>query len=67
MTKLIARNSVVPTKKSQIFSTAADNQQTVTIQVCALILSQAPRGTTYTSLSIILIFVLSKIEVSPIF
>merc|ERR1711881_632222 len=33
MTKLIARNSVVPTKKSQIFSTAADNQQTVTIQV----------------------------------
>merc|ERR1711912_43165 len=33
MTKLIARNSVVPTKKSQVFSTAADNQQTVTIQV----------------------------------
>merc|ERR1711976_275574 len=33
MTKLIARNSVVPTKKSQIFSTAADNQNTVTIQV----------------------------------
>jgi len=33
MTKLISRNSVVPTKKSQIFSTAADNQQTVTIQV----------------------------------
>ena len=26
MTKLIPRNSVVPTKKSQIFSTAADNQ-----------------------------------------
>eukprot|EP00124_Ichthyophonus_hoferi_P001476 Ihof_evm1s78 gene=Ihof_evmTU1s78 len=26
MTKLINRNSVVPTKKSQIFSTAADNQ-----------------------------------------
>jgi molecular chaperone DnaK (HSP70) len=33
MTKIIARNSVVPTKKSQIFSTAADNQPTVTIQV----------------------------------
>merc|ERR1712212_1447297 len=33
MTKLIARNTVVPTKKSQVFSTAADQQQTVTIQV----------------------------------
>ena len=33
MSKLIPRNSVIPTKKSQIFSTAADNQETVTIKV----------------------------------
>merc|ERR1739848_524774 len=33
MTKNITRNTVVPTKKQQIFSTASDNQQTVTIQV----------------------------------
>ena len=33
MAKIIPRNTVVPTKKSQIFSTAADNQETVSIKV----------------------------------
>ena len=33
MTKLIEKNTTIPTRKSQIFSTAADNQTAVTIHV----------------------------------
>ena len=33
MTKLIPRNSVFPSKKSQIFTTYSDQQTTVTIRV----------------------------------
>jgi molecular chaperone DnaK len=32
-TRIINRNTTIPTKKSQVFSTAADNQTTVTIKV----------------------------------
>eukprot|EP00178_Gracilaria_changii_P017460 TRINITY_DN4987_c0_g3_i1.p1 TRINITY_DN4987_c0_g3~~TRINITY_DN4987_c0_g3_i1.p1 ORF type:complete len:102 (-),score=6.80 TRINITY_DN4987_c0_g3_i1:550-855(-) len=33
MTKMILRNTTIPTKKSQVYSTAADNQTVVSIRV----------------------------------
>jgi molecular chaperone DnaK len=33
-TKIIDRNTTIPTKKSQVFSTATDNQPAVTIKIC---------------------------------
>lgn len=34
MTKLIDRNTTIPTRKSQVFSTAADSQTSVDVHVC---------------------------------
>jgi len=47
-TKLIERNSTIPTEKSQVFSTAADNQPAVTINVL-----QGERAMTKDNLSLI--------------
>jgi molecular chaperone DnaK len=33
MTKMIPRNTTIPTKKTQVYSTAADNQTSVSIRV----------------------------------
>ncbi|SVE22732.1 uncharacterized protein METZ01_LOCUS475586, partial [marine metagenome] len=46
MTVLIGRNTTIPTKKSEIFSTAADNQTSVEVHVCQGERPMAPQNRT---------------------
>jgi molecular chaperone DnaK (HSP70) len=51
MTKLIPRNTTLPTSKSEVFSTAADNQTSVEINVLqgepATLVLMAPSGNSF--------------------